>query len=101
MKTPIKEQNLTREMLVENKIFPIEQERYFKDFLDDNLPEIKIGTLTYRAGRVLEEIDPIAFNQGMYDHFDSLKTDRQVFEIDGFYFWKDEIEREFEILEEE
>lgn len=100
MKTSIKEQDLTRELLVEKKIFPIDQEGYFKEFLDDNLPEVKIGSLSYGAGRVLEEIDPIAFNQSMYDHFDSLKTDRQVLEIDGFCYWIHEIENEFEIVEE-
>lgn len=99
MMTQIKEQDLTRELLVGKKIFPIDQEGYFKEFLDDNLPEVKIGNLSYGAGRVLEEIDPIAFNQSMYDHFDSLKIDRQVLEIDGLYFWINEIEKEFKIME--
>lgn len=101
MKIPIKGQDLTRELLVEKKIFPIDQERYFKEFLDDNLPEVKIGNLSYGAGRVLEEIDPIAFNQSMYDQFDSLKIDRQVLEVGGHCFWMYEIENKFEIIEED
>ncbi len=96
MKT-IKATNLTKKMLIDKKIFPVEAETYFKDFLDDNEPEFKIGNLTYGAGRTLERIDPIAFNQCMFDHFDSLKIDKCVLEVDGYYFWTHEIEKHFKL----
>lgn len=86
-------------MLTNKKIFPIEAETYFREFLDDNLPEVEIGNLRYGAGRVLEEIDPIAFNQSMYDHLDSLKNDRQLLEVDSFYFWTHEVEEFFELTD--
>lgn len=93
----IKINKLTKEMLLNKKVFPIETETYYRDFLDDNMPEIKIGNLKYSAGRVLEKVDPIAFDQSMFDHFDSLKIDKQVLEIDGDYFWIHEIEKHFEL----
>lgn len=93
----IKRHKLTKEMLLTKKVFPIETDTYYRDFLDDNMPEIEIGNLTYRAGRVLLKVDPIAFNQSMYDHFDSLIIDKQVLEIDSFYFWTHEIEKYFEL----
>lgn len=93
----IKLENLTKERLIKKKVFPIETEAYFKEFLNDNFPEIKIGNLSYEAGMVLQRVDEIAFNQSMFDHFDSLKIDKQVLEIDGDYFWIHEIEKYFEL----
>jgi len=99
-KKQINENELTRELLVEKKIFPIETEGYYRDFLNDCCGEVEIGDLKYQAGRVLEEVDPIAFRTGMLEHFDCLKTDKQVLEIDGFYFWTDEVKKVFELTED-
>lgn len=37
------------------------------DMLDDVYGDVVIGSLKYSTGRVLKEIDPIAFNCGMSD----------------------------------
>ena len=42
-------------------------ERAYEDRLDDIYGDIKIGSLTYSTGRILKEIDPVAFNCGMRD----------------------------------
>jgi hypothetical protein len=99
-KKQINENELTREILVGDNIFPIEAETYYRDFLNDCCQEVEIGSLKYGAGRVLEKIDPVAFRTGMLDHFDCLKKDGEVLEVEGFYFWLHEIKETFEITED-
>jgi hypothetical protein len=41
----------------------------FKEALDECLPEVEIGTLRYLPSRVLEAIDPVAFRESYWDHF--------------------------------
>lgn len=99
-KKQINENELTRELLVEKKVFPIETEGYYRDFLNDCCGEVEIGNLKYQAGRVLEEIDPIAFRTGMLDQLDCEIKNGSILEIEGFYFWKHEIEEVFELIED-
>lgn len=47
----------------------------FRDYLDEILPEVRIGSYTYGAGRVLAEIDPIAFRCDMLMWADDKVTD--------------------------
>jgi hypothetical protein len=41
----------------------------FKEALDECLPEVEIGTLRYSPSRVLEAIDPVAFREEYWNHF--------------------------------
>jgi len=36
----------------------------YEELIDEISPEVKIGSLSYSAGRVLREVDPIAFRCG-------------------------------------
>lgn len=42
----------------------------YRDMIDDTVGDIEIFNMSYCASRVLEEIDPIAFNCGYNDYFD-------------------------------
>ncbi len=99
-KKQIKENELTAEILTEAKVFPIEAETYYCEFLNEVCDPFEIGNLSYEAGRVLEKIDPIAFRQGMLDQLDCEQRDGNILEIDGFYFWRHEIKEVFEITED-
>ena len=45
-------------------------EEAYEELIDEISEEVKIGSLTYSAGRVLREVDPIAFRCGMADESD-------------------------------
>lgn len=99
-KKQIKETELTAEILTAEKVFPIDTETYYREFLNEICEPFKVGDLSYEAGRTLEEIDPTAFRAGMLDQLDCEQRDGNILEIDGFYFWKHEIEATFEITED-
>ena len=44
----------------------------YDDMLDECTATIKIGYLEFEASRVLEEMDPIAYNCGLNDYYDSI-----------------------------
>jgi hypothetical protein len=44
----------------------------YDEWLDEALGEVKIGTLTYQASRVLKEVDPTAYRCGFGDFTDSM-----------------------------
>lgn len=46
-------------------------EEAYKELLDQTCEEVKIGGLTYSPGRVLKEVDPVAFRCGMADMSDN------------------------------
>ena len=54
---------------------PDDYEDQFDDMLDDNIPEIKIGTLTYSPSYVLKNVDPTAYRCGLNDYVDSLDVE--------------------------
>lgn len=57
------------ELISENEL--IEQ---YNEMLDES-GECQIGDLAYEPHRVLEELDPIAYNCGLNDYEDSLESD--------------------------
>ena len=79
-------------------IFPARYVEHYREFLNDTLPRVLIFDLSYGAGEVLEEVDPVAFRTGMNDYLDSLKTDGYILEVSGLLYWTHEIEQHFEII---
>lgn len=65
-------------------------EREFLDYLSEFEP-FTIGTLTYDPGHVLQQVDPIAFRQGLLDWIDCLIQDGDLDEYEEGHPWiKDE-----------
>ena len=93
-KTKISE--LKGDLLLSMGIYPIDDDSYYRDILNDVYDSIKIGNLEYGAGQVLQEVDPVAFRCSKNDYFDSLKTDEVVCEIDGNYYRIDVLKAELE-----
>lgn len=64
------------ELIEESDIYDIVDSEYSEDDYEELLNEcygtVKIGSLEYEAGRVLREVDPIAFRVGMSDETDSI-----------------------------
>jgi len=48
-----------------------EIEDWYRDDLDEVFGDIDVCGCSYPAGRILQEIDPIAFRQGMLDWIDN------------------------------
>jgi len=57
--------------------YEIDPDDYIDEYDDmlDELGDVTIGTLSYSASRVLEEIDPVAYRCGLTDYVDSIDLD--------------------------
>lgn len=102
MKIKIKLDGLTVGLLKNHKIYSIDTEREFREFLDSNFSEVDLLGYKYGLGRVLLNTDPILFSQAEAEHFDCLSNERDsyIIEVDGYYYQKKEVEEHFEIIEE-
>ncbi len=58
---------MTREVLTIDNLVEM-----YDDMLNECTPIIKIGYLEFEASRVLERLDPIAYNCGLSDYYDSI-----------------------------
>ena len=47
----------------------------FDDSLDESIPEIEIGCLTYSPSHVLKNVDPVAYRCSLNDFVDSLDVE--------------------------
>ena len=57
------------------EIDPDDYEDQFDDMLDESIPEIEIGTLTYSPSHVLKNVDPTAYRCGLNDFVDYLEVE--------------------------
>ena len=84
---------------------PDNYEDQFDDSLDDSIPGIEIGCLTYSPSHVLKNVDPIAYRCGLNDFVNSLdveETDEYKAlqeEIDQLQSDIEDLENEIEDLE--
>ena len=64
------------ETIEESDIYDIVDREYseddYEEMLNDIYDTVKIGALEYEPGRVLREVDPIAFDCGRDDEVDSI-----------------------------
>ncbi len=68
---------------------PDDYEDQFDESLDESIPEIEIGCLTYSPSHVLKAVDPIAYRCGLVDYIDSF----DVTESDEYKALQDEIDQ--------
>ena len=54
---------------------PDDYEDQFDESLDDSIPEIEIGCLTYSPSHVLKNVDPTAYRCSLNDFVDSLDVE--------------------------
>ena len=54
---------------------PDDYEDQFDESLDESIPEIEIGCLTYLPSHVLKNVDPTAYRCGLNDFVDSLDVE--------------------------
>ena len=86
---------------------PDDYEDQFDDMLDDSIPEIEIGCLTYLPSHVLKNVDPTAYRCSLNDFVDSFDVeDSDEYkelqeEIDQLKYDIEELESEIEDLESE
>lgn len=60
------------------EIYYWEMENRTEEMLDEVYPMVTIGSLSYEAGRVLREIDPIAFNECVQSEIHSRMMDEEL-----------------------
>ena len=86
---------------------PDDYEDQFDDMLDESIPEIEIGSLTYLPSHVLKNVDPTAYRCSLNDFVDSLDVeDSDEYkelqeEIDQLKSDIEDLESEIEDLESE
>ena len=68
---------------------PDDYEDQFDDLLDESIPEIEIGCLTYSPSHVLKNVDPTAYRCGLNDFVDSLDVE----DSDEYKALQDEIDQ--------
>ena len=84
---------------------PDDYEDQFDESLDESIPEIKIGCLTYSPSHVLKNVDPVAYRCSLNDFVDSLYVeDSDEYkalqeEIDQLQSDIEDLENEIEDLE--
>ena len=84
---------------------PDEYGDQFDESLDDSIPEIEIGSLTYSPSHVLKNVDPVAYRCGLNDFVDRMDIeDSDEYkalqdEIDQLQSDIEDIENEIEDLE--
>ena len=86
---------------------PDDYEDQFDESLDESIPEIEIGCLTYSPSHVLKNVDPTAYRCGLNDFIDSLDVeDSDEYkalqeEIDQLQSDIEDLENDIEDLESE
>jgi hypothetical protein len=84
------------EHLIREHCDPIDEEEAYEELLDECYPEVKIGDLTYSAGYVVKNVDPVAFRCGVADMLSDSET---YVEVDGRYYLVSDIEATIDELE--
>ena len=69
-----------------------ELEQLYQDMLDDVYGDIDICGYEYPASAVLQDVDPIAYRCGFADYTSLLIDDDTMIEIDGEYYWTQDID---------
>ena len=86
---------------------PDDYEDQFDESLDESIPEIEIGCLTYSPSHVLKNVDPTAYRCGLNDFVDSLDVEDSdeykalQSEIDDIQEEIDQLQSDIEDLESE
>ena len=84
---------------------PDDYEDQFDESLDESIPEIEIGSLTYSPSHVLKNVDPTAYRCSLIDFVDSLDVEDSdeykalQSEIDYIQDEIDQLESDIEDLE--
>ena len=79
---------------------PVDFADQFNELLDDSIPEIEIGCLTYSPSHVLKNVDPTAYRCGLNDFVDSLDVEDSD-EYKALQEESDQLQSDIEDLENE
>lgn len=65
-----------------------------EELIDETYPMFEVGALSYEAGRVLREIDPIAFNEVVWETIHADMADGELDEWRESHPWLDRDEED-------
>ena len=71
----------------------------FDDMLDESIPEIEIGSLTYSPSHVLKNVDPVAYRCSLNDYADSIFDASETDECKALQEEIDQLQSDIEDLE--
>jgi hypothetical protein len=60
---------------MKTKITQAELIEMYEEMINECTEEMKIGHISFEASRVLKELDPIAYNCGLSDFYDSISDE--------------------------
>jgi len=97
----MKLEDVTKAMIDKSKVRAINTEDHTRDFLSYNFAKVEILEYGYSLGIALESIDPIRFRQIVVDEIYRNLEDKNWVEIEGEYYSREDINKCFQIEEEE
>ena len=80
---------------------PDDYEDQFDESLDESIPEIEIGCLTYSPSYVLKNVDPTAYRCSLNDYADSVFDKEETDDYKELQEEIDQLESDIEDLENE
>jgi len=79
--------------IVSEEIEAIDTEEIFEQMLDECYgEETQIGFIKVIVSQTIKNLDPIAWEIAKSEYFDSLIQDEEVYEIEGLYYYKTDLE---------
>lgn len=88
--------------IIESELNQVDTEEAYRDFLDECYGMVDVAGLSYQTSQVLEEIDPTAFRCGHNDWLDSELKDGIYTEVNGEYYFTNEIDSlDLELIDDE
>lgn len=84
---------------IEESCLPVDEERLFKDYLDEVYTDIDIMGLEYAPSEVLQDVDPIRFREEMLNFLDNECRDGKIIEVGNNFYNADDIEEFLDELE--
>jgi len=82
---------------IKSALSPVDKKEIYDELLDECYGEIKIGNITFDPSRVLKELDPIAYDCGLYDYL----SDGDFYELDDEFYLQEEVDKIIKDMEDE
>ena len=82
------------------EIDPNEYEEEYDEFLNEVHEEVKIGCCTFDPARVLKELDPIAYNEGLKDYVNNISIEDEELYQEKVKDLQEQIDLIEELIEE-
>jgi hypothetical protein len=82
---------------IKENLKPVDVDEKYREFIDECEPVVKVAGISFTPSRILEELDPTAFNCGVSNFSDTADLE----EIEGDYYESGDVSELIEEWEQE